>query len=193
MLKPTNDPIRAYRREMEATTRAAREGNSAGGTQPFQAVDKLKQQIEDLRELVIRLPQVEARDAVATGFGLSDVGAGAWKTVASVSLPSPGDKNRVVVQASAQGAVLDQTTGGLTSASCRLLVNGVASPVIPASKDAGANVVNNVFAVSMTRELTPLPGTVTVQFQMSPLNPDAFDPYPSNIANLSVYAGYSVV
>lgn len=188
-----SDPYQAVRRQMAADAAAAREAQSPGGTQPFQAVRKLQQQIEDLIELVTRLPQVESASDVQSGFGLNDVGSGAWKTVAQVALTTPVDKNRVVVQATGQGAVLDRTSGGLTSSNCRIVINGSVSAVIPASKDAGASMVNNVLMVSSVLEITPLPPTVTVQFQMSPLNPSAFGPSSSNIANLSVYAGYSVV
>ena len=97
------------------------------------------------------------------------------------------------MQASAQGTVLDTTSGGLTTTQCRILIGGVASAVIPAAKDAGASAVQNVLVVSSTREITPLPGPVTVEFQINPLNPAAFPAHVSNIANLSVYAGYSVV
>lgn len=187
------DPYDALRRQMQADSDAARAALGAGGTQPFQTVRKVLGLLEDLLALVARLPQVESRQDVRSGFGISDVPSAGWKTVASVSLPRPSDKNRVVIQASAQGAVLDTTSGGLTTAQCRVLVDGVASPVIPASKDAGATFVNNVLVVSMVWEITPLPATVTVEFQMSPLNPSAFAARPSNIANLSVYAGYSVV
>ena len=187
------DPYEAVRRQMADDAAAAREAQSPGGTQPFQVVRKLQQQIDDLVELVTRLPHVVSTSDVQSGFGLSDVGSGEWKTVAQVVLDPPEDKNRVVVQATGQGAVLDTLSGGLTTAECRIVINSVLSAVIPASKDAGASAVNNVLTVSSVLEVTPLPGTVTVQFQMSPLNPAAFTSEPSNIANLSVYAGYSVV
>lgn len=184
-----SDPYEAVRRQMAEDAAAAREAQSPGGTQPFQAVRKLQQQIDDLIELVTRLPQVDSASAEETGFGL----AAGWVTVAEVTLTRPADKNRVVIQASGQGAVLDTTSGGLTSSECRLLINGVPSAVIPAAKDAGASVVNNVLVVSSTLEVTPLPPTVVVQFQIRALNPAAFPASPGNIANLNVYAGYSVV
>lgn len=183
------DPYDAVRRQMEADAAEAREAAAPGGTQSFQVVRKLQQQIEDLIELVVRLPQVESAQDVQSGFGL----VAGWKTVASVSLPRPVDKNRGVIQASAQGTVLDMTSGGLTTSECRIVIGGVASAVIPAAKDAGASVVQNVLAVSSTREITPLPPIILVEFQIQPLNPAAYSAQSSNIANLSVYAGYSVV
>lgn len=186
------DPYQVVRRQMAADAQAAREAAAPGGTQPFQAVRKLQQQIADLQDLVVRLPQVESYSAVANGFGLDSVSG--WRTVASLTVPALVDKNRVVIQASAQGAVLDTTSGGLTSSECRLLINGVASSVIPAAKDAGASVVQNVLIVTFTQEVTPIPsGGVSVEFQINPLNYLAFPPQSSNIANLTVYAGYSVV
>ena len=183
------DPYDALRRQMQADTAAARAALGTSGTQPFQTVRKVLGLLEDLLALVARLPQVESRQDVKTGFGLE---AG-WQTVAAVTLPRPTDKNRVVVQASAQGTVLDTTSGGLTTTQCRILIGGVASAVIPAAKDAGASAVQNVLVVSSTREITPLPGAVAVEFQINPLNPAAYPAHVSNIANLSVYAGYSVV
>lgn len=193
MLKPTNDPIRAARRKQATEARTLREALATAGTQPFQAVRKILALVQAIYDLLIRMPLAEVVEDVQDGFGLSDVASSAWKTVASVSLPSPSDKSRVVVSAAGQGAVLDTTSGGLTTSECRLLINGVASAVIPAAKDAGASVVNNVLTVNSVTEITPLPPTVTVQFQMRALNPSAFPASPSNIANLNVYAGYSVV
>ena len=191
MLKPTNDPIRAERREREAVVRETREALAAGGTQPFQVLRKLQQQIAELRDLVLRLPQVEGFQTQATGFGLA--GSTGWRTIVALTVPHDATKNRVVIQASAQAAVLDTTSGGLTSTECRLLIGGVASPVIPAAKDAGNNAVNNVLVVSQIREITPVPaGGVQVLFQINPLNAAAYPDHVSNVANLSVYAGYSV-
>lgn len=193
MLKPTNNPIRAFRRAAEHAARSTREALAAGGTQPFQAVAKLQRQIEALLDLVLRLPATDAAQDVRQGFGIDGATPGGWVTVAEIVLASPGEKNRVVVSASAQGTVLDTVTAGLTTSNCRILINGNPSPVIPAAKDQGASVVQNVLTVSHVLEVTPLPPTVRVQFQMSPLNPAAFGPQPSNIANLTVYVGYSVV
>lgn len=184
-----SDPHEVVRRQMQADSEAAREALGPGGTQPFQTVRKVLQLLQDLLELVSRLPQVQSAKKVEQGFGLTT----GWKTVAAVELTSPADKNRVVVQATAQGTVLDMTSGGLTTTSCRLLINGVASAVIPAAKDAGVSAVQNVLVVSDVVELTPLPPKVTIEFQISPLNPTAYPPQPANIANLTVYAGYSVI
>ncbi|WP_424936665.1 MULTISPECIES: hypothetical protein [Bacteria] len=176
---------------MQADAALAREASAPGGTASYQVVRKLQAQIQALTDLVTRLPQVESAEEVNKGFGLS--GNASWQTVASVSLTSPTDKSRVVVQATAQGTVLDMTSGGLTTSHCRILINGTPSAEIPAAKDAGTSVVQNILTVSSVRELAPLPPVVLVEFQMKPLNPAPFTAQPSNIANLSVYAGYSVV
>lgn len=192
MLKPTNDPIAADRRERAGMVQKTREALVAGGTQVFQVLRKLQQQIADLRDLVLRLPQVQGSQTQAAGFGLA--GSTGWRTIVALTVPQDATKNRVVIQASAQAAVLDTTSGGLTSTECRLLIGGTASPVIPAAKDAGNNAVNNVLVVSQIREITPVPaGGVQVLFQVNPLNASAYPDHVSNIANLSVYAGYSVV
>jgi hypothetical protein len=187
-----SDPYATVRRQMEQDAALAREAASPGGTAAFQVVRKLQAQIRAVIELLTRLPQVEAAKAVEQGFGLRSDGP-EWQTVAQVTLPTPADKSRVVVQANAQGTLLDMTSGGLTTSSCRLLVNGIPSAVIPAAKDAGVSVVQNVLTVSTVNELTPLPPTLRVEFQMAALNKAAFPAHASNIANLTAYAGYSVV
>lgn len=194
MLKPTNDPIRAARRAQAQDAKSLREALTTAGTQPFQAVRKILALVQAIYDLLIRMPLAEVVEDVQDGFGLDDVSSGVWKTVASVSLPSPEDKSRVVVSAAGQGAVLDSgAMPGLTTSYCRILINGTASAEIPAAKDTGVSVVNNVLTVNSVLELTPLPPTVLVEFQMRGLNPAAFPPASSNIANLTVYAGYSVV
>ncbi|MFG6445563.1 hypothetical protein ACFXQA_09855 [Microbacterium sp. P07] len=77
MLTPTNDPIRADRRERGRYARETREALAARGAQPFQVVRKLQQQITDLRELVVRLPQVASFQTQAGGFGLA--GQNGWR------------------------------------------------------------------------------------------------------------------
>lgn len=49
---PTNDPLAALRRRQDDLAQAQREALTAGGTQPFQAVRKLQEQISQLQELV---------------------------------------------------------------------------------------------------------------------------------------------
>lgn len=197
MLRPTANPIKALADTLESVQQKADTALTSGGTQVAQAVRKLQKQVkkialvqQQMADLIARMPQVQTRKDVRTGFGVTGTG---WVTIASVTIPRLDELNRVVVSASGQANILDSKTGGITSSQCRIVIGGQASAVIQASKDAGASMVNNVLSVSDVREISPMTGAVTIDLQAQALNSEAFAAYPSNLANLTVYAGYSRV
>lgn len=160
-------------------------------------IDKLRKRLDDLespsgtqRALAVRrLPFQDVQIGQTSGFGLS---AG-WATYATVNLAVPEDRTRLQVVAIGTAAVLDQTSGGLTSSSGRILINGVASREFPAAKDAGASMVNNVITATSggAVDVTGM-ATVPVLFQLSPLNAAAFPPHAQNFAQLAVIGSFTI-
>ncbi|TCJ28769.1 hypothetical protein E0W80_04520 [Microbacterium sp. PI-1] len=172
---------------------------SAGGDLGplLEKIGKLDKRLSDLEspsgtqraQAVRRLPFQDFRIGQAGGIGLS----GSWATYASVSLPVPAGKTRLQVLAIGTAAVLDQTSGGLTTSYGRILINGSASREFPAAKDAGATLVNNVItATSATEVDVSALGAVTVEFQLQPLNPAAFPPHAQNFAQLAVIGSFTI-
>lgn len=139
---------------------------------------------------VQRLPFQDFRVGQASGFGLS---AG-WATYATVTLPVPAGKQRLQVFAVGVGAVLDQTSGGLTTSYGRIVINGVVSREFPAAKDAGATVVNNVItATSVAADINVSElAAVEIAFQLQPLNPAAYPAHVQNFAQLAVNGSFTI-
>lgn len=160
-------------------------------------ITALKKRVADLespsgtqRALAVqRLPFQDFRVGQASGIGLS---AG-WGTYASVTLPVPTGKQRLQVLAIGTAALLDQTSGGVTTSYGRIVISGTASRDFPAAKDAGATVVNNVITATSAAEVdvTSL-SSVTVAFQLQPLNPAAFPPHVQNFAQLAVIGSFTI-
>jgi hypothetical protein len=160
-------------------------------------IQKLKKSVSDLQSFsgtqrvlaVNRLPFQDFQVGQASGIGLSS----GWVTYATVVLPVPEGRTRAQVLAIGTSAVLDQTSGGLTSSSGRILLQGVASREFPAAKDAGASVVNNVITATTggSLDVTGSP-SVTVALQLMPLNPAAFPPHAQNFAQLAVIGSFTI-
>lgn len=189
MLKPTNDPLQVMKRSISDSDRARRDAARAGGTQPFQTTRKMQQQIDDLRELVLRLPTNEGRQVSESGFSLNG-STQPWRTIASVSIPRPAQMTRVVVQASA--AVSAIAPGFPVGFDTRLIINGTESSVMVAVVESGSNQYARGSAYpTFVREISGLAGSVNVQLQGRGFTWDAFP--EQNTANLSVMAGFTTV
>jgi hypothetical protein len=135
---------------------------------------------------VAALPRLASQVASSSGFGLT---AG-WNDYATVTIAVPAGKTHATIQAVGGCAAVDMTSGGVTSASARILINGTASASFPSAKDAGASAVNNVMSPSSGAAIT-VSGTVTVELQINPLNATAFPAEPGNFASLSVIAMFT--
>lgn len=166
---------------------SAQEGYNQGSTQAG-TIRALSQQIVTLQETVDQLPITRPLGETRVNFGLS---AG-WQTVLSLTIPSIPGKDSVSIHVTGQGAVLDKTSGGLTTSECRIVVDSVTSPVTSAAKDAGAsmvlNILNNTFVTQIATN-----SEIPVSFQMRPLNPAAFTIDAGNQATLSVFAVHSAM
>lgn len=148
----------------------------------------LASQIAQLTNLVNSMPLSSATGARATGFGIS----GSYATYVSANLTVPSGKTTMNVMCIGSGAVLDTTTGGLTTAYGRCVIGAAAGGEFPAAKDAGVSQVNNIITASHTGTFPVVPGTViTVAFQMYGLSPTAFAARPSNFAQIAVQAVFS--
>ncbi|PRB08622.1 hypothetical protein CQ047_12135 [Microbacterium sp. MYb72] len=138
---------------------------------------------------VRRLPFQDFRVGQTAGIGLS---AG-WNTYATITLAVPEDRTRLQVLGIGTAAVLDQTSGGLTTSYGRILIDGSASREFPAAKDAGATLVNNVITATSAAVIDVTgKASVTVAFQLQPLNPAAYPAHAQNFAQLAVIGSFTI-
>ncbi|KQQ65696.1 hypothetical protein [Microbacterium sp. Leaf320] len=158
---------------------------------------KLRREVADLKtatgtqraQAVKRLPFQDFQVGQASPIGL----AAGWNTYATVSLVVPEDRTRLQVLGIGTAAVLDQTSGGLTTSYGRILIDGVPSRDFPASKDAGATLVNNVVTATSAAVINVAGKTsIAVAFQLQPLNPAAFPSHPQNFAQLAVIGSFTI-
>lgn len=172
---------------------------SAGGDLGalLEKIGKLDKRLSDLEspsgtqraQAVRRLPFQDFRIGQSGGIGL----AGGWGTYASVVLPVPAGRTKLQVLAIGTAAVLDQTSGGLTTSYGRILIDGVASREFPAAKDAGATLVNNVITATSAAVIDVTGrADISVQFQLMPLNPAAYPPHAQNFAQLAVVGSFTI-
>ena len=158
------------------------EQNSAGDNRAMAS------QIQQLTDLVNSMPLVRSAASRATGFGIT----GSYGTYASVSVTVPSGKRSMSIMVIGSGAVLDATTGGVTTAYGRCVVGSDVGGEFPASKDAGASQVNNVITATHAGSYAVAPGgVITIAFQMYGLNGSAFPARVSNFAQVSVVATFS--
>lgn len=129
------------------------------------------------------ISNIRAATARTDGNGL----VAGMNVYASVSIAFPAGKTRATVLAVGNAAYLDRTTGGITSLSGLLVINGNSGPTIPASKDAGAAVVNNILSTSHSISVSDV-NQIEVNFLIQPLNASAFPASQSNLATLTVIA-----
>lgn len=191
MLRPTANPIQALSNLLGSVQRKAETALTSSGTQAAQAVRKLTALVQQVLDLIARMPQVQVRKDVRTGFGLSSWN---WTTIASVTLPKLDDLNRLTVSASAQVNVVGDTVDYEPNANGRILINGVASTsMVAAYGDGGAGTQILVLQVADVAEISPQTGPVRVELQMNTTVPQAFPGGEGNNAVLTVYAGYSRV
>lgn len=139
-------------------------------------------------QVVSKLPITDMNVVRVQGFALTN----AWATYATASLTVPAGKRLAKLLGIGSGAALDMTSGGVTSSDCRVIVNGSASGVFPASKDAGASVVNNVLKGEMVTTASVAPGDVLVfEFQMKALSATAFSAQAQNFAQITALGVFS--
>lgn len=193
MLSDSNDPIAAARRASEKAAREDREALRAGGTQPFQAVRKISRQIDELRELVLRLPENDGRQVDVEGFTIPQ--SETWRTLATATIPRPSGKTAVVVSVTASVAALTLATEwGAAAYETRIVINGTASKTqVAVMEGPGVQYQRGSAYPSFVRRLTGLAGSVTVQLQARTLGV-AYDAFTDgNEATLSVTAGFSAI
>lgn len=158
---------------------------------------KLRKRIADLEtasgtqraQAVRRLPFQDVKVGQASPIALSN----GWNTYATVNLAVPEDRTRLQVLAIGTAAILDQTSGGVTTSYGRILIDGVASRQFPAAKDAGASQVNNVITATSAAVVDVTGKTsIVVALQLQPLNPAAFPSHPQNFAQLAVIGSFTI-
>ena len=151
--------------------------------------ETLSNTVAKLSALVAAIPVTLATTVRASGFGL----AAGWNTYATTTLVVPDGKTSAAILGIGAAMALDKTSGGLTSAKARILINGAASGDFPAAKDAGASVVANVMNAQHSLALTGLVGgaTITVAFQISPLNAAAFPGDAQNFASITALGSFT--
>ncbi|WP_030147675.1 hypothetical protein [Mycetocola saprophilus] len=192
MLKPTNDPLELLRRRQADEAKSTREALGASGTQPFQAVRKLKQQIEELTQFVNAIPQIVSGQANVSGWSVdTPPEAGDWTTVASVVLRRPEGRSRAVVQGIVNAsAVQDTSEFGNFAMKGRIVIAGAASPNADGSLEPAASTTRSTLSLSHIRDFTTTASTVQVDIQIR----GRYSNYPaSNAASLSVQASFTQI
>ena len=160
---------------------------------------KLQQQINEnassiprsFESVVAALPVSKTFYSVAQNFGLA-----AAKNI-QISVPVPAGKTQVSVVCIGNVSVVDTTSGGVAVASSAIEVNGNSfvwsSPVMGASKDAGASVVVNNITPALGFQQAGLiaGGSFLVALSITASNPSAFPVRTQNFGSLTVVAIFS--
>ena len=196
MLKPTNDPLDVMRRNQTTAKKATDTALDASGTQPEQVVRKLRAQVaalevvvEQMVELFNRMPQNDGRQVDETGW--TTIEPPTWTTVASATIPRPGQTNRAAVMAVGLVAGMrDALPAYLASISARILINGVQSTVTPGTGSISTGTYFGSVNIGFFHELSGLGSDVVVELQVL----GAFNMIPAqNRASLSVSVGFTKV
>ncbi|QIK61793.1 hypothetical protein G7068_16130 [Leucobacter viscericola] len=152
------------------------------------SVDQLNTTVAEVVSLVKNLPVTVSSSNAVTNISIN----ASWVTKATLTLEVPADKSRVSILATGAAEALDRTTGGVTVAYLRLVVDSSTSRQFSASKDAGATVVNNVMSGTHSRSYAVTPGsTITVSVQCMALNGSAFPANAANFAQVTALATFS--
>lgn len=151
--------------------------------------ESLGNTVAKLQDAIAAIPITLAATVRTSGFGL----AAGWNTYATTTLVVPVGKTSAAILGIGAAMALDKTSGGLTSANSRILIDGAASGDFPAAKDAGASRVANVMNAQHSLALTDLVAgaTITVAFQISPLNPAAFTADARNFASITALGSFT--
>ena len=174
-LKPTNDPLQVIKRRISDAELEARRAQETGGTESFQAVRKLQQQIEDLRQqqealeqLVLAIPVTVADEATDSGWTPTE----SWVTVSTVVIPRPAGKTKCEVMAVA-GVSGNWSADSVTSwpaCAARVVINGVAGPTMPLAQgiSAASETASGRVSGTATRAASITgSGDVTVEVQVA--------------------------
>lgn len=166
------DDISVRLRKLEAPS-----GESLGNT------------VAKLQDAIAAIPLTLATTVRASGLEL----AAGWNTYATTTLVVPDGKTSAAILGIGAAMALDRRTGGATSASARILIDGAASGAFLAAKQAGVSVVANVMNAQHARTLTGLVAgaTITVDFQISPLNAAAFPGDGQNFASITALGSFT--
>lgn len=145
-------------------------------------------QVEQLAALVRALPIQRSDNWRVGGIGIT----GTWTTYAAGGFQVPPGKTTASILAIGTAAVVDTTTGGLTTAYGRCVIGGSIGGESPAAKDAGASQVNNVITATHAASFPVIPGaTLTFGLQLYGLNGSAYPARPNNYAQIAVVATFS--
>lgn len=184
MLRPTNDPLDVMRRAEADAARQTRQALAPGGTQNYQAVRNLKAALDEIRELVIRMPTNDGRQVDSTDWRARGAG---WTTILSTSIPRPQDKSRVVVSAN---GFASGVAGDVLAFRSRILISGTSSPEFIGSAEGSAFITRSASYPSFVREIAPLTAA-SVMIQLQVTDAAAYD--IDTRASLSVLAGFSTI
>lgn len=186
----TNDPFAVERRRREDAVRASREALAPTGTESFQAVRKLQQQLADLTHFVASMPQNKGDQVDTSGFTVTNPSG--WVTVAESTITRPANMGRVVVHATANAVTVARPDqfGNMNDVRARLVINGAVSSTANGSIVVNASTYSSHVSVAFVHGFQ-VTGSVVVELQLQGSGFDVFA--SSNKAALSVLAGFSVV
>ena len=197
VLKPTGDSILVMRRSMEDTRREAEEASRAGGTEAFQAVRKIRQQISameavqaDMIRLFNAMPLNDGRQVDRSGWSVDTApAAGAWTTIVSGTITRPPNMNRVAVTAIGNASGIINAAGASGSPQVRLVIAGTASAMSEGASEYRGQTVRGIMQASFFREFAP-GASVLVELQVRGRMSEFAS---SNIASLTISAGFTRV
>lgn len=116
-----------------------------------------------------------------------------WTTKATATVKAPEGKRNLTLSISGTLVLLDTVSGGFAAPpSARFLINGTTIlPItqgVPAAKDSGASMVNNVVSLGSALNTSVVPGQViTVALQVSVVHSTAYaTPSVGNLATVAV-------
>jgi len=177
---------RPWGRQVENLLKQLVRDSSRSGNSDLNANKTQNSTMAELSNQIRAMPIPVAAYTSDTGFSL------AATRYFQVTIPIPAGKTSMTLTAIANVAALDATSGGAAVASASIEVGGSgflhSSPIVPASKDAGASAVNNLITPAMGFQQAGLiPGSnLSVALAVFATNGSAFPARSQNYATLTV-------
>ncbi|PLS31630.1 hypothetical protein Uis1B_0622 [Bifidobacterium margollesii] len=189
-LPGTIDNESVIRRRQQRAERRIQAANANEGTRPFQAVDRIRQNTSDLRNLVNAALNVVARDVEAKGRGVGQ--SKAWTQLCAVDVPVPAGRSVGVFQCTGVASLVASSVS--VDVGYRLRIT-VAGRVIAVSDSARENVESDVWEAlaSGVVNLTGLSGTVGVVVQAWADDRADWPDDEADSASLAVQAAFPAV
>lgn len=184
-LPPGSQP---WKRSVDNSIAELQSGNQRSFQDMNNSLMALSNTVKVLGDQITALPVVRVYGDTSNNFALT----GTWDDYAAFSFLVPAGKVKVQAFVTVNAAALDTISGGAAVAYGRINFGGVLSNQFPASKDAGASVVNNVISGTHYYNSNVLPGgRYTMKFEMYGTNPSAYPIQSQNFAVISANISFT--